>query len=768
MLDDARHSNGVAFWRFILVVLFLFFAGSGFSWAVTSKVTRHSSGADFSKGESEDVVVGSRGTIRLGRSSEVLVEEFENVWSINSIVVSAGTVYVGTSPNGGVYEYSLGELTEIYSAEPGGREEGESGSADSNSTAEANDIGVAEQAKHLANEHIFAMGTDVAGRLLVGISGERCSLCRLESGEPPGGGLKVIFEPNDAKYIFAIAVDEKGSIYLGTGPEGKIYRLDSMGAGAEVIYDSTDKNILSLAIGADGFVYAGSDSKGLVYKIDTRSQKVTVLYDSDQDEISALLIDGDSLYAAATSADVVKVERKFAAQRPSAGRPEVEQKEEEEEEEGDGESSGGMKLEIANTKEEKDEKGAERKVPPRRLPKPARASHIYRVSGEGFVDDIFSARAVFFSLGVQGGELLLGTGNSGQLYSIEPASEEESLIYEDREASQITAVVTAGEEVYIGTSNPAKLMKIGGEFSSEGTYRSDLVDAGQPAHWGKLQVEADVPGGCEVLVSCRSGNVKDVNDPTFSEWTEPATVTGPVQLDCPPGRFCQYRLVLRSTGGASSPVIREVAVASAVPNLSPKVKSVSVSRIDAAGKSGVFKISYEANDENGDKLIYEIDFRKMGRSNWIEVADEIESGSFEWDGKTVEDGRYEVRVTASDERNNTAETFLTDSRISEAVVVDNTGPVVAKYAIEKKGKTAWLKVRVSDELSMIGKFDYTVDSESKWIGVVPDDMVFDTTSEDFTLVTEELEAGEHVVAVRISDDVGNTTYKTFDVKMEGP
>ena len=106
----------------------------------------------------------------------------------------------------------------------------------------------------------------------------------------------------------------------------------------------------------------------------------------------------------------------------------------------------------------------------------------------------------------------------------------------------------------------------------EGTYQSDLIDAGQPAKWGKLQIDADIPRGCKVLVASRSGNVKDVNDPTFSEWTELVEVTEPVQLRCPVGRFCQYKLVLETQDGQKTPLIREIAVASTVPNLAPKVE----------------------------------------------------------------------------------------------------------------------------------------------------------------------------------------------------
>lgn len=734
---------------------------------ISSKITSQKSGVDFSEGEVKDVVVGSQGTIELGRAAEKLVEKFEDVWSLNAIVVNGGTVYVGTSPNGGIYEYTLGKLKKIYSAERQQTQELE--------PQEAEDANIVEQSEHLANEHVFAMAMDVSGRLLAGISGDSCKLLRLESG-----GMVTVFEPADAKYIFALTVDDEGSIYLGTGPKGRIYRLDSFGKNAEEIYDSLDKNILSLAAGEDGFIYAGSDSRGLIYKIDPEEKKATVLYDSGQDEVTGLVFlkgeeylkifgkaesdDGSGvLYAAATSAKVVAAQGKYATQIPLAGRPEVK---------GKGTSSetdkGGLKLNIANTKKGDDAQALKTVGLPGKLAKPEKTSYIYKISKDGYVTSIFDRALVFFSLALYDKELLVGTGNGAELYSVDPLTEQEKAIYSDEQASQITAVVVSREDIYIGTSNPAKLIKLGKSFAACGNYTSALIDAGQPAKWGKLQIEADIPKECKILVSSRSGNVKDVNDPTFSQWTEPMEIIGPIQLRCPVGRFCQYRLQLESEDGRKSPLVREVAVASTIPNLAPKVKEVNISRTEkSGGDRGVFKISYKAEDDNADKLIYRIDFRKTGRENWIELKEKIEENSFEWDGRTVEDGRYEVRVTASDERSNSSASRLTDSRITEPLVVDNTGPVIEKSSITKDGDKITLKLRVSDKLSVIGEVNYTIDSNAEWRSAVPDDLVYDTTDERFTIKTEKLQPGEHIISVKISDDVGNVTYKTYEVSMPG-
>ncbi len=763
---------------FCILVLCLVFCVCQ-SRAVSSKIIRQASSSDLLKGQTENVIIGSRGTIQLGRAPVVLVEKFKDVWSINSIVVSGGTIYIGTSPNGGIYKYSLNKLTKIYP--PDDRRICPAEQKDSTSSQKINSCETTQSAEEdkpqdantiqdkqlLLNEHIFAMAIDVTGRLLAGISGEKCKLCRLESSR-----METIFEPNSAegtKYIFAITIDQAGDIYLGTGPQGKVYRLDPLGKKAELVYHSRDKNILSFSVAPDGSIYAGSDSRGLVYKINPQNKTATVLYDSDQPEITALLSaksppwEENFLYAAATSAEIVRSEEKFAAQLPKTGRPEAASKNSSTK---SGDDGGGLTLEIANTKEPDGDKSAKRETPPRERAKPSKASFIYKINKEGFVTDIFSETAVFLCLAEQDCKLLIGTGNKAQLFAVDPATEQQAVIYEDKQASQITAIAVTSDVAYIGTANQAKLIMLSKTYAKEGAYISEPLDAGQPAKWGNLQIEGDIPQGCKVLMACRSGNVEDVNDPAFSAWTEPVEVTKPVQLQSPLGRFCQYKLLLQSPDGLKTPLIREIALASTVPNLAPNVESVTVGRIEATGKAGIFKITYTAKDDNDDKLIYKIDFRKVPRVNWIEIKDKHEENSLEWDGKTAEDGKYEIRIIASDERSNTPATKLTGSRVSDPVIVDNTGPVIGSQPIEKTDKTITLKLQVHDELSVIGELHYTVDSNAEWKGAMPDDFVCDTKDENFTIVIEDLKPGEHTLTVRARDSVGNTTYKTFEVNVD--
>ena len=145
------------------------------------------------------------------------------------------------------------------------------------------------------------------------------------------------------------------------------------------------------------------------------------------------------------------------------------------------------------------------------------------------------------------------------------------------------------------------------------------------------------------------------------------------------------------------------------------------------------------------------------------MKEETEKPSLEWNSKTIEDGIYEVRVTASDVAGNTETTKLTGTRISEPVVIDNSAPVIKDYTIETENDTAVLTLNITDAYSVIDNLSYTVNSNKKWKSTLPEDDIYDTTDENFTIVIKELTGGDHVVVVKISDAENNTMYKTFDV-----
>lgn len=720
--------------------------------AVTSKITRQTSAADFLKGETDDTIIDSRGTIQLARqSTEIELDDLlEDVWIINDIVTDdSGNTFLATSPNGDIIKYAHGKAQKIYplQTEPAPKAPETEDPNDPNS--------VQEEIEPFLNKHIFAIALDNKNRLLAAVSGDECKLIRFEDGTP-----ETIFEPNDVNYILAIELDAAGNIYLGTGPEGIVYRLSPSGKQPSVVYDSQDNNILSLAIDSSNFIYAGADQRGLVYKIHPFNQTASVLFDAKQNEITDLLFDeaGD-LYVTATSAQSISSQTRSSgiAASASPGRPDTESAPD---------NDSQTELNVAQTARPD---SAPPVSPPEQAQRGSRtksAGSIYKIDKKGFVTDIFSDMAVFFTMAPQDGNILLGTGNNARLFTINPKTETKAIAYEDKQASQITALEVTGDDVLIGTANPPKLITLSKDFAAEGSFSSSLVDASQPARWGKLQLEADLPDDCKILLSTRSGNVNEPNDPTFSDWSTPIEVTQATQIDCPIARFCQYKLTLTTSDPSITPTVYQVAVPHVIDNMAPIVTAVKALPSKDPKKPGVFLLSALATDKNKDTLTYEIDFRKLRQTRWIQLKDKLPTTKFEWDTKTVEDGRYEIRVTANDIKSNTPATAMTGSRISDQLVIDNTAPVVESEDIEVTKNTATLKLVLKDKFSVIGNLSYTVNSNEDWTSTLPDDLIYDSTTEEFTVVIEDLEPGENIIALKISDDLKNTKYRSFQVNPE--
>jgi len=98
------------------------------------------------------------------------------------------------------------------------------------------------------------------GSLFVG-SGNEGQVFRVD----PAGTGAVFFDAEELE-VHAIAPLPGGGIYVATSPDGKIYRVDAPGKSA-VFFDPPDRYIWSLAVDRAGNVFAGTGDKGVIYKI---------------------------------------------------------------------------------------------------------------------------------------------------------------------------------------------------------------------------------------------------------------------------------------------------------------------------------------------------------------------------------------------------------------------------------------------------------------------------------------------------------------------
>src|SRR6185437_10418594 len=99
-------------------------------------------------------------------------------------------------------------------------------------------------------------------------------------------------------YIWSSVVDSQGNVFLGTGHDGKIYKVPSTGTGS-LLYDAPELDVTALAIGRDGALYAGTSPDGKVYRI-TADGKADVYFDPGDKYIWSLAVMADGSLAVGT------------------------------------------------------------------------------------------------------------------------------------------------------------------------------------------------------------------------------------------------------------------------------------------------------------------------------------------------------------------------------------------------------------------------------------------------------------------------------------
>jgi hypothetical protein len=98
-----------------------------------------------------------------------------------------------------------------------------------------------------------------------------------------------VFDTKQA-YIWSAAADKAGNIYLGTGHEGRVFKIDPSGKGT-LLYKTSELDVMALAVDAQGNVYAGTSPDGKIYRIAPNGE-AKVFFEPKTKYIWSLAFDG--------------------------------------------------------------------------------------------------------------------------------------------------------------------------------------------------------------------------------------------------------------------------------------------------------------------------------------------------------------------------------------------------------------------------------------------------------------------------------------------
>jgi hypothetical protein len=150
--------------------------------------------------------------------------------------------------------------------------------------------------------YIWSSTVDAAGNTYLGTGHEG----RIFKVTPSGEG-KLLYDSPELD-VTALATDPQGNLYAGTSPDGKIYKITPDGK-ESVFYDPPDKYIWSLAFDpGSSTLYVGTGNKGIIYKVDSTG-KATQLADTTQTNITSLALarNGDLIAGTDPSGLVLRI-----------------------------------------------------------------------------------------------------------------------------------------------------------------------------------------------------------------------------------------------------------------------------------------------------------------------------------------------------------------------------------------------------------------------------------------------------------------------------
>jgi hypothetical protein len=381
---------------------------------------------------------------------------------------------------------------------------------------------------------------------------------------------------------------------------------------------------------------------------------------------------------------------------------------------------------------------------------------LYRIASDGTVREIFREKAMLLSLLRRDGRIFIGTGMDGQLFEVDEATRERSEIAR-LDHGQIHCLLRRRDgSIILGAGDPGKLYVLQDRYAPRGTVVSEVLDAKLISKWGSLRWKAQLPSATSVSVAVRSGNTPDP-DATWSDWSAEQTDAEQAIIAAPTARFLQYRVTLATDDPTRTPAVQSLALRYMTTNQAPEVSSIHVPDLDAVNLENPKKLKFKwtATDPNEDELTYSLYIRKSGWKNWVQLEEDLERTEYEWDATTTPSGMYQLKVVASDCKDNPPEDCLTGKRISSSFAVAHDPPAVTLKTAGMDADKMVIEAKAVDPLVRLVSASYALNGK-KWINVFPTDGLFDSKTESFRIKTDTLKPGTYVVVLRVRDAAGNT------------
>lgn len=632
------------------------------------------------------------------------------------------------------------------------------------------------------------------------LDGELDGLAIDELGQLRLAPVSATVFPTDGLYAWALALDAQGRVVVGTGDEGRLFRIDD--DEVEPLADTEAMAVLSLLSDGDAML-AGTSPDGQVLRVDEDGE-VSLALETDAQSVWALApgsregtflagtgpgakvvrgggdsTQGETLHELAASNTTVLLRDGGGLWIATEGPGSLYRVE--------GDDASTARLLFESPEEEiralaPDGRGGvfALSLRPEANESDGASNRITHVDAEGRIEEIRAGDEALVSMAAgPEGTVLVGELETGHVGRVDRQGR--LSIWADIDGDPVSMLVD-GPRTWIGSGNLGSVVRLAPSRQGRGSWRSAALSTPRVQRWGRAWADGF---GEDLSIRARSG-VRDRPDPSWSEWSDHHDLDE--ELDVPPAPYLQVEVRLGE--GAT---LDGLELSWTERNLAPRVHGL---RVEPRGRElffgggnggpeplhqtfddglqvdysyqpppepappevgdwvrGIRTLVWQGEDPNGDPLRFEVQTRREPDGAWITRARNVTGRVWAWDTRSVEDGGYRVRVVADDGLGHPPGEELRGEQVGGLIHVDNARPLIE----DLRWEGSRLSFVVRDGASPLRDVALRVE-DGDWRPLLPVDRVIDSARERFDLEVSDTHPRWWLRAV---DAAGNATLRAL-------
>jgi len=605
--------------------------------------------------------------------------------------------------------------------------------------------GVSRLVARLEGTEIFSLLVLPTGDLLAGC-GPEGHLYRLDRrGKSRRVGTV------DGGYVWAMAqADDTSPVWLATGSPAGLYRYEPSSGQLARELSLPAQNALDVQPTAGGSLLLATQGPGLIYRV-RPGQEPALLSETAQDEARQFIVGPDGavfLLALHTAEESLS----GLAGRAAAAQP----------------APPPALLPLLGLNE---------------TPEIAPAG-LYRIGADDLVEPWWSGQVELMTAAwsprwgwLAGGQLDEDKGYT-VLHQLTPPSGAHTLArWTGGDMLDILVPADQKNELMICQAHPGAVYAVGDQGDMPRVAVSPPLDGGRPVQWGRLTWQGTARRD-RLQWSVRGGN-RSEPDASWTPWSK-AWTDRDYALSLPPSRFLQWRVAFPAgAGGKDAGQVTRVSVSAWQDNQAPIIVNFQLEHLQGVHLGGLMNgsdnitqrfrsglqaefsrnatadnwagpvrgalgrsariVTWQGSDPNGDRISYRLDYRRDDGGAWRPISTSrpgvYETGEnlASWDTAEVPDGVYDLRLTASDRRDNPEHLARQAQRRLGPVVVDNTPPEVRDFQVRATTAGFQIKCRIEDQGSALAGARLVL-PDGSLERLDPADRICDSGREDFDTV----------------------------------